>query len=278
MFKNFFDISKNLYLFYIKVSYNYCMKIKKISIYSQLTIFGLIYILLDFFLTIHMMIQGELELHFQYLNLIYPIAHFTCFILGIIVLIKKNKHLFFLVFQIESIISLISDFALIGIFLFHASMFILYIDYYDSKKANKIMRLCFLIHVIVLCYNFIINWEKAVIYLLSTIFSYFVFTYIAELLKSKYSCFIPTTVTLQSKLSNIEPGKKIKLSELGLNERQCNFIYDYVINNLSYNDLTEKYFVSLSTVKKEFADSYKILGVNKLEELHILLLQYQIEK
>lgn len=254
------------------------MKNKKIDSFKQVVLFGLFYILLDFFLTIYMIIQGDLLLPVENLNYIYPIVHFICFILGLIVFIKGNKNLFFLVLQIESFISLTSDFALIGIFLFHSSIFIFYIDYYNSKKANKIIRLCFLIHSLVLIYNFIIHWESAVLYLLSTVLTYFIFKYITELLKNKYSCFIPTTVTKLSKLVNLEPGSKIKLSDFGLTERQCNFIYDYIIKNLSYNDLSEKYYVSLSTVKKEFADSYKIFGVNKLEELHILLLQYQIEK
>lgn len=254
------------------------MKLKNFSSYKKIIIFGLIYILLDFFLTIHLILQGELTLPIPYLNLIYPVTHFTCFILGMIVLFTENKQLFFLVLQIESFISLTSEYALIGIFLFHTSIFIIYIEYYDDKKINNVIKFCFLIHGLVLVYNFIIHWEKAILYLLSTILTYFIFNYITDLLRTKYSCFIPTTVTKQSNLSNIKPGNKIKLSDLGLNERQCNFLYDYVVNNLSYNDLTEKYYVSLSTVKKEFADSYKILGVNKLEELHILLLQYQIEK
>lgn len=254
------------------------MKIKKLSNYKKLILFGLIYILLDFFLTIHIILQGDLTLPVPYLNLIYPITHFICFILGLIVLFTENKHLFFLVFQIESLISLTSEYALIGIFLFHTSIFIIYIEYYEIKKVHNIIQFCFFLHTLILLYNFMIHWEKAFLYLLSTILTYFIFKYITELLRNKYSCFIPTTVTKQSNLSNIKPGNKIKLSELGLNERQCNFLYDYVINNLSYNALSEKYFVSLSTVKKEFADSYKILGVNKLEELHILLLQYQIEK
>lgn len=254
------------------------MKIKKISCYKQIIIFGLIYILLDIFLTIYMLMKGDLVLPIPYLNLIYPITHILCFILGLIVLFTENKQLFFLVLQIESLISLTSEYALIGIFLFHTSIFIIYIDYYEIKKAHNVIKICFVLHGFVLLYNFFIHWEKAVLYLLSTVLTYFIFNYITDLLRTKYSCFIPTTVTKQSKLSNIKPGNKIKLSELGLNERQCNFLYDYVINNLNYNNLTDKYNVSLSTVKKEFADSYKILGVNKLEELHILLLQYQIEK
>jgi len=74
------------------------------------------------------------------------------------------------------------------------------------------------------------------------------------------------------------PGTELKLSDYDLTERQVNFIYDYINNNLTYNDLTEKYYVSLSTVKKEFADVFKIFGVTKNDELKLLLLQYVVEK
>lgn len=55
-------------------------------------------------------------------------------------------------------------------------------------------------------------------------------------------------------------------------------MFDYINNGLNYKDLSDKYYVSLSTVKKEFTDIYKIFNVTKLEELHILLLQYVVDK
>ena len=74
------------------------------------------------------------------------------------------------------------------------------------------------------------------------------------------------------------PGTKLKLSDYNLSERQISFTLDFINNNLSYNDLTEKYYVSLSTVKKEFAEVFKIFGVTKNDELKLLLLQYVVEK
>ena len=49
-------------------------------------------------------------------------------------------------------------------------------------------------------------------------------------------------------------------------------------NKLSYKELSEKYFVSISTVKKIFADIFKIFNVSNIEELRLLLLQYQVEE
>ena len=44
-----------------------------------------------------------------------------------------------------------------------------------------------------------------------------------------------------------------------------------------YKELSEKYYVSISTVKKIFADIFKVFEVNNIEELRLLLLQYQVE-
>ena len=45
----------------------------------------------------------------------------------------------------------------------------------------------------------------------------------------------------------------------------------------SYTDLSKKYYVSTSTVKKEMSDAFHLIGVKNLEELRLLLLQYHIK-
>ena len=79
-------------------------------------------------------------------------------------------------------------------------------------------------------------------------------------------------------MHNQKPGTAISLSDFKLSERQINFVLANLHRNLSYKEISEEYFVSVSTVKKEFAEVYKVFNVSKLEELRILLLQYQIEE
>jgi len=55
-------------------------------------------------------------------------------------------------------------------------------------------------------------------------------------------------------------------------------ILDNIQNNLSYKQLSEKYFVSVSTVKKDFSEVFQVFEVTKLEELHLLLLRYQVSR
>lgn len=79
------------------------------------------------------------------------------------------------------------------------------------------------------------------------------------------------------KINLPEPGKTVYLCDFDLNERQQKFIYDNLKLKSNYHDLSEKYFVSTSTVKKEMVDAFNKIGVTNLEELRLLLMQYKVQ-
>ncbi|MCR4954216.1 MAG: hypothetical protein K6A43_09095 [Treponema sp.] len=79
------------------------------------------------------------------------------------------------------------------------------------------------------------------------------------------------------KINLPEPGKTVYLCDYDLNERQQKFIYDNLKLKSNYHDLSEKYFVSTSTVKKEMVDAFNKIGVTNLEELRLLFMQYDIQ-
>ena len=92
------------------------------------------------------------------------------------------------------------------------------------------------------------------------------------------SCLFPQNVRENNTIIGKPAGSTISLSEYGLNERQSNFVIENIHNKLSYKEISEKYFVSISTVKKIFAEVFKIFNVSNIEELRILLLQYQVKE
>ena len=51
-----------------------------------------------------------------------------------------------------------------------------------------------------------------------------------------------------------------------------------MFSKTTVQELSSKYNVSVSTVKRTFTDICKVFKVNNLEELRFLLLQYQIIK
>ena len=79
------------------------------------------------------------------------------------------------------------------------------------------------------------------------------------------------------KINLPEPGKTIYLCDYDLNERQQKFIYDNIKFKSNYHDLSEKYYVSPSTVKKEMVNAFNKIGVKNLEELRLLFMQYEVE-
>ncbi len=213
-----------------------------------------------------------------YSRIVLPLVHGIVLIISIYLLFKYNYLLQFSIFQIESIICILSTFQSLGIFLYYASVFIFIINRYGKKEIKVPLIISFCIHIIALLLNFIISWADALVYLFSSFFVFACFLWFYEILKTKFSSFIPTSVNNKSVLSNVKQGSSIYLSDYGLTERQINIIYDYIHNNLNFKELSEKYYVSISSIKKEFTDVYKIFNVTKLEELHILLLQYVVDK
>lgn len=211
-----------------------------------------------------------------YPNISLIIIHSICLLASIILIFTNDFQLEFVILQIESIASILSNFPEFGIFLFYSSIFIL-----DCKelfnKQNKKMKIIFLIfHFLILCLTFLKNKMYAICFIMTSFFYYLCFRWFAETLRIKLSCILPVNTKNNDTIGNIKPGKKITLSDYDLTERQINFILEYMEHNLTYKQISEKYYVSISTVKKEFSDIFKVFNITKLEELHILLLQYQI--
>lgn len=102
------------------------------------------------------------------------------------------------------------------------------------------------------------------------------YLWIYSVLKAKLSCLFPKNVRENNTIIRKPAGASISLSDYNLNERQRLFVIENIHNKMSYKEISEKYFVSISTVKKIFAEVFKIFEVSNIEELRILLLQYQV--
>ena len=107
-------------------------------------------------------------------------------------------------------------------------------------------------------------------------FAFYMWIYIT--LKAKLSCLFPQNVRENNTIIGKPAGSTISLTDYNLNERQRTFVIENIHNKLSYKEISEKYFVSVSTVKKIFAEVFKIFNVSNIEELRILLLQYQVKE
>ena len=145
-------------------------------------------------------------------------------------------------------------------------------------RASKHMKRFFLIHFAALLLSFTHGWIYTAIAIGYSVFGAVFYLWIYCILKSRLSCFLPTNVTQNQTIIKKALGSKISLSEYNLNARQVTFVMENLHNKLSYKEISDKYYVSISTVKKVFSEVYKIFNVSNIEELRILLLQYQVEE
>ena len=211
-------------------------------------------------------------------RIVIPVVHFTCVFLTIIHIIKPNSYLMISILLIESELTILTDYRELGIFFFYAAIiFILCTDLIVNRSKNKI-TIMFIGHFLTLCLTYTHGLKKMLVALAYSCFCFAFYLWIYSILKAKLSCLFPQNVRDSNSVIGKPAGSKISLSDYNLNERQRTFLMEHIHNKLSYKEISEKYFVSLSTVKKIFADIFKIFNVSNIEELRILLLQYQVEE
>lgn len=213
-----------------------------------------------------------------YARIFIPIIHGICSIVAFILIFKFDYIILYFLFQVESLVCIITRYEILGIFFFFISIFLIFIIYYQTRPVKYIVCVSYAVHLCALAYTFTYGWTNFLIAVFTSFYMFVVYFWLYNLLKVRFACFKPSMIMNNSTIGDKLPGTTLYLSEFNLTERQISFVLDFVNNNLTYNDLTEKYYVSLSTVKKEFTEVFKIFGVTKNDELKLLLLQYVIEK
>lgn len=211
-------------------------------------------------------------------NIVIPVVHFICVGLAIVFLITQNMYIMISIFLIESELTILTSYEELGIFFFYAALIlILCKDLFVHKPRKRIFRL-FIIHLITVVLSFPHGITYMLISISYSLFCFAFYLWIYYSLKAKLSCLFPQNVRDNTTIIDKPAGSTISLSDYNLNERQRNFVMDNIHNKLSYKEISEKYFVSVSTVKKDFAEVFKIFEVSNIEELRLLLLQYQVKE
>lgn len=211
-------------------------------------------------------------------NVVARIVHAISVIGAILAVIKPSYTKIYSVLFFESFFDIITNNGYLGIFFFYDAIILYAIRKMPARINPAKFYLLFAAHLLSIGLSYTYGIPTMVIMFGSTIFFFTFFIWIYIELKAKLSCLIPTEVRENQLLGKIKPGSEVHLSDYGLTERQRTFILEYLNNDLSYKDLSEKFYVSISTVKREFSDIFQIFGVKNIENLHILLLQYQIKE
>ena len=211
-------------------------------------------------------------------KIIIFVTHFLCSCYAFFLIFKPSDIGYVIIMMVESVLTMLTSYEQLGIFFFYASLILIICKDLAGKKMGNIIPALIVIHVLSLIGTFTHGLKVTFLSIASSAYSFIFYLWIYKYLKAKLSCFWPKTVTQNEVLKDVKIGSILKLSDYELNERQITFVLENLYNNLSYKDLSSKYNVSVSTVKRTFTDICKVFKVNNLEELRFLLLQYQIIK
>lgn len=209
-------------------------------------------------------------------DLVAPVIHGLCLILSIICIFKPTFKLEFSIMQIEAFLTINVGYQYMGVFLFYGSMFLFLCQQVPYRKTIYAIVNFLLIHLISIVMSYRHGLAITFLTLVCSVFYGAFFFWIYTILKQKFECFTPAHIEKHSLINGVRPGEPLVLSDYNLTERQKHFVIDNIKEKLAYKDISEKYNVSISTVKKEFTQIFDVFGVTKSEELHILLLQYKL--
>ena len=210
-------------------------------------------------------------------SVVIPVVHFCCVFLAIIYVIKPKSFLLILILLVESELTILTNYEELGIFFFYATIIYIWSSDLLLNKSKKCIIFLFSLHFLTLLLNYNHGIKYVFIDMGYSLFCFSFYLWIYSILKVKLSCLFPKNVRDPNKIIGKPAGSKIKLSDYNLTERQCTFLIEHLHNKMSYKEISEKYYVSISTVKKIFADIFKVFDVSNIEELRLLLLQYQVE-
>lgn len=252
------------------------MKKRQLSMERVVSVVAFVFLAVSFVCSI--ILDGDPLSIIPKTEIVIPVVHFICAAAALVSIFYPLFPIQFLIMQVESVLTILTNYEQLGIFLFYGSVFLLLCKDFSSKYTKSKMCIVFLVHVLALIGHVTHGVPYMLLSIFTSAFYMAFFVWIYYILKVKFSCFIPTKVTTNSILSNKIPGSQLILSEYDLTERQINFILDYLNENATYKTLSEKYFVSLSAVKKDFRKIFQTFNVSKIEELYILLLKFQVSK
>ena len=198
-------------------------------------------------------------------------------ILAFICIFKSNDtYLQYIVLTIQCISTTWTGYETLGAFLFALLIQLMFCNsFFKSRRQIKFFVL-FLFYSIVSIGVYPQGIDKMIIHYVVIIFFCGSFIYIYKELESKANTFFAFPKP-KNDIKLPEKGETIILEDYDLDERQIKYLKDIVWNNCSYMDIVKRDNVSISTVKNEMSEAFRVFGVNKKSELILLLGQFKLD-
>ncbi len=213
-----------------------------------------------------------------YYKTVIPAVHAICILVSAFLIFCPEQIVLVSALAItESSLTILIGYEQLGIFIFYAIVIYLFTNGYLVFQTKLKLSLLATVHILSLIGTYRRGLPQMALSIATSAFFCTFYIIIYKKLHHQLSYLCPTKIAKNDRITQKE-GTTLHLSEFDLTGRQINLTLDYIYENLNYNQLAEKYIISLSTVKNDFRRIFKVFNVTKLEELHILLIRYKIER
>lgn len=189
--------------------------------------------------------------------------------------IKENFYLQCVILFVQGICTTLTGYEVLGTFLYSAMFIILFCNKYFTTNTKKKLIPLIICWIITLLSLIPFGIQRFIFELIISAFFAGFYAYIYKKLEDYISVLTPVKYIEFEFLP--EKGSLLDLADYGLSERQIKLVKDYMDNRLSYKELSDKYYISVSTVKKDMATVFVKFGVKNINDLYILLSQYIIK-
>ena len=271
------------------------MSKKIFSIERVVAITGFLFLLIAFISSFY--VQPDENSILKYVTdtqTVVHIVHGVCAFLCFLLIFKPITVGFCFLMFVESILNILTTYEQLGIFFFYSYITLAITKGLFEKHTGTKIVVSFIVHFAAIILVFTHGWPVVFISLGTTVFFMVFYIWIYKILKEQFSCFIPKKISDNSVLATEIKGSVISLAKYGLTGERVNQIFKktlikmshtfsmkkeeglYRFIQTSYKKLSEEYGLSISLVKKEFSEIFKTFEVTKIEELKMLLLQYQV--
>lgn len=205
---------------------------------------------------------------------------FATLISIIIFLFPKRYFLLYIGLISQSIFCIILGYIGLGVFLFTLFIILFYIL---SPFTEKTQKIC--ISIFFIAFSFVLfgcipyGLERFLMALATLFFIATAFICVVQLFKTKLKSFIPLinqNLYISPDITLPKPGEILNINNYDLSEREKSLLFDVMKNNNTYGELSIKYSISKSLIKKEMSKILEYFGCRNMESLKIVFSQFDI--
>lgn len=204
-----------------------------------------------------------------------PATHLICCLLTLLCVFYTELNIIqIIILFLEATVTLLTSFEFLGLLLYTCILILCYcygfLKNHTKTKLHIIVAYWFLILTGIFPFNKIMYF----IILVASVYVIFFYLFVLYSLEMKFSTFIPAEAKHHSSLPN--PGEELDLSKLDISDRSRQIIF-CLHEGMNYQEISEKIFYSVSTVKKDVIELCEYFKVKNVSELKMLLFQYRIQ-